>query len=321
MDIKNRNPQVTAVVVTYQSAAALSATLPATHRCYQAGLMDCIFVDNDSHDTTAQLLGQEARWADVVLTGVNNGFGRGCNIGLAKVATPYTLFLNPDAQIEPDAVAHMVAFLDAHPGVGIVGPATLCGDAQATRYQGTGPLPTPWSVVRRVMPLLPFKSDLAPILPGAAPFKTQWVCGAIILMRTDLARRLKGFDPRFFLYWEEMDLCRRAGAMGFETWAIGTAQAQHICGASSTVDDTQIFGCIGKHFYESRYYYMTKHHGRLAATVADAVEFALLAARTLLDVCLGKGSARLRPRLQTTLFSQPKPLSDAEKHIYQVTPL
>lgn len=313
MDSNNRSPKVTAVVVTYQSAAALEATLPATRRCYQAGLMDCVFVDNASRDTTHQLLNTESHWARVILTGVNNGFGRGCNIGLAKVTTPYTLFLNPDAQIEPEAVAHMVGFLDLHPAVGIVGPATLCGDGQTERYQGTGKLPTPWSIVRRVMPLLPFKSDLTPIVPGAAPFKTEWVCGAIILIRTELAQRLQGFDPRFFLYWEEMDLCRRAAAMGFETWAIGTAQAQHICGASSTVDDTQIFGCIGKYFYESRYYYMIKHHGWLAATVADFFEFSLLATRTLLDLCLGKGSVRLRPRLQTPLFSQPAPFANIEK--------
>lgn len=314
MDISNRTPKVTAVVVTYQSAAALEITLPATRRCYQAGLMDCIFVDNDSHDRTSELLGTQADWASVVLTRENNGFGRGCNIGLAKVTTPYTLFLNPDAQIEPEAVAHMVAFLEAHPAVGIVGPATLCGDAQTARYQGTGVLPTPWSLVRRAIPLIPFKSELTPILPGAEPFRTEWVCGAIILIRTELARRLKGFDPRFFLYWEEMDLCRRADAIGFETWAIGTAQAQHIGGASSTVDDTQIFGCIGKYFYESRRYYMIKHHGWLAATAADISEFTLLVIRTLWDVCQGKGAARLRPRLQTSLFSQPDPLVSRDAH-------
>ena len=314
MNTQNRTPAVTAVVVTYQSATALEATLPATRRCYEAGLMDCIFVDNDSKDNTSQLLAAESAWADVILTQKNNGFGRGCNIGLAKVATKYTLFLNPDAQIEPEAVAQMVAFLEANPTVGIVGPATLCGDGPTKRYQGTGVLPTPWSIVKRVMPLVPFKSDLVPILPGTAPFKTEWVCGAILLIRTELAHRLNGFDPRFFLYWEEMDLCRRAATMGFDTWAMGTAQAQHICGASSTVDDTQIFGCIGKYFYESRYYYMIKHHGWLAATLADVSEFALLAVRTLVDVCLGKGSARLRPRLQTSLLSQPKPLTNKDAY-------
>jgi hypothetical protein len=80
------------------------------------------------------------------------------------------------------------------------------------------------------------------------------------------------------------------------------------------VDDTQIFGCIGKYFYESRYYYMIKHHGWLAATLADVSEFALLAVRTLVDVCLGKGSARLRPRLQTSLLSQPKPLTNKDAY-------
>lgn len=306
MNTKNRTPSVTAVVVTYQSAAALQATMPATRRCYQSGLMDCVFVDNDSKDNTSQLLAAESNWADVILTHKNNGFGRGCNIGLAKVATKYTLFLNPDAQIEPEAVAQMVAFLEAHPTVGIVGPATLCGDGPTKRYQGTGVLPTPWSIVKRVIPLVPFKSDLEPIFPGTAPFKTEWVCGAIILIRTELAQRLNGFDPRFFLYWEEMDLCRRAAALGFETWAIGTAQGRHICGASSTEDDTQIFGCIGKYFYESRRYYLIKHHGWVAATAADTTEFVFLSIRTFFDVCQGRGWSRLRPRLQTALFKQPE---------------
>lgn len=300
-------PRVTAVVVTYQSAATVDNLLVAAKRCHDANALDFVFVDNDSKDATPEILLKQSDWAQVIITGKNNGFGRGCNIGLAKVNTPYTLFLNPDANIEPKDVNEMLAFMDSHPNVGIVGPATLCGEADGQKsLQGTSSLPTPWTVFRASVPLLPSINDLNRIVPGSEPFQTGWVCGAVYMIRTDLARRLGGFDPRFFLYWEEMDLCHRASDVGFETWAVGSAIANHICGASSTDDDTRISGCIGKDFYQSRRYYMIKHHGWLAATLAELGEYVFLWVRAFADVLRGKGISRVRPRLQAPLFSQPE---------------
>jgi len=297
-------PKVTAVVVTYQSAGTLDALFEAARRCRDAKVLDFVFVDNGSKDATPHILAKQTDWADVVITGVNNGFGRGCNIGLDKVKTPYTLFLNPDAQIEPEAIETMVAFMDAHPHVGIVGPATQVEEQH--EYQATSSLPTPWSVFRASVPLLNSAGDARTILPGSEPFPTGWVCGAVLMIRTDLARQLGGFDPRYLLYWEEMDLCHRVADAGYQTWALGSALANHICGASSVDDESRIAGCIGEHFYQSRRYYMIKHHGWLAATLAELGEFAFLCLRTCADVLRGKGMARIRPRLQATLLSQPK---------------
>ena len=126
------------------------------------------------------------------------------------------------------------------------------------------------------------------------------------MIRTELMKRLNGFDPRFFLYWEETDVCQRAEETGFETWALGTALAHHVGGASSLPDDTRIWGCIAKHYFQSRYYYMVKHHGRMAATIAEVGEFVLLGMRSLVDVARGRGLYRLRPRMQAPLLSQPE---------------
>ncbi len=301
-----RAAKATAVVVTYQSADTLEALFTAAHKCCDANALQFVFVDNDSKDATPQILQKQVDWAEVVLTGKNNGFGRGCNIGLAKVTTPYTLFLNPDAQIEPEEIEKLVDFMDSHPNVGIVGPATACG--AEGRLQGTSALPTPWTVFRASIPLLPPLTATQSILPGMAPFRTGWVCGAVFLIRTDLARRLGGFDPRFFLYWEEMDICHRASDIGFETWAVGNVMAKHICGASSTDDDTRISGCIGKDFYQSRRYYMIKHHGWFATTIAEFGEYVFLLVRVISDVLRCKGLARIRPRMQARLFSQPDEL-------------
>lgn len=296
---------VTAVIVTYRSAHTIGRTLAAVRRSYDEGLLDVVIVDNASSDATPQILRRERHWARIVFSGANNGFGRGCNIGFAYVRSPYTLFLNPDAVIEPDALRKLLVFMQTNPWVGIAGPAILCGDDERHPVlQHTGPCPTPWSVVRDAAPFLRRRSSAVGIVPGAAPMGTGWVCGAVLMIRSALMRRLEGFDPRFFLYWEEIDLCKRAAQAGFETWAVGKAVAGHIIGASSR-GAPRLNSAVAKHYYQSRYYYMKKHHGRLAAIAAELGEFVLLSLESAADALRGRGLERLRPRLQAALLSLP----------------
>jgi GT2 family glycosyltransferase len=297
---------VTAVVVTYQSAATIGGALAALKRCQEARLLDTVIVDNDSSDATREIVEREGCWPRALFTGRNNGFGRGCNIGSAQVTTPYTIFINPDAVVEPDAIRTMVQFLERNPKAGIVGPAIVEGaDGRGGELQMTGDRPTPASVVRAVLPLPGRPGALRPIAPGSQPIRTGWVCGAVLMIRTELLRQLGGFDPRFFLYWEEMDLCRRAEAAGFDIWAVGSAVARHVGGASSSDDDACISGCIARHYLQSRYYYMSKHHGLLAASAAEIAELVLLSLRTIVDAARGRGLNRLRTRLQAPLLSMP----------------
>lgn len=308
MPDSTRLPPVTAVVVTYQSAPTIGPALAALRRCHDADLADVVFVDNDSRDQTLDILAREANWARVIATGVNNGFGRGCNIGAEQSASPYTIFVNPDAVLEPEALREMLHFMDGHPEAGICGPAIIEGEALdgSGTLQMTGMRPTPASQLFDALPLMPRLKRMRPIEPGQAPFATGWVCGAVLLIRTDLLRRLGGFDPRFFLYWEETDLCRRAEDLGYSVWAVGDAVARHVGGASSDADASRIGGCIARHYLESRHYYMRKHHGRVAAAVLELGEFLLLGLRTLVDVARGRSADRLRPRLQARLFSLPE---------------
>jgi GT2 family glycosyltransferase len=123
-------------------------------------------------------------------------------------------------------------------------------------------------------------------------------------------RQLRGFDPRFFLYWEETDLCRRAQDAGFEVWALGAAVAHHVVGESSRGEDARFGRSIAKHYYQSRYYYMVKHHGVLAATSAELAEFLLLGAEAFLDLVRARGLSRLRPRLKAAPLTMPERISD-----------
>jgi N-acetylglucosaminyl-diphospho-decaprenol L-rhamnosyltransferase len=295
---------ITAIIVTYQSARTIGDALAAARRCHDAGLLELVVVDNASRDATPGILASQAGWARVLLEATNHGFGRGCNLGLAHVRSPYTLFLNPDAAIEPRALRTMLEFLEQRPDAGIVGPATLCGNKDHPELQPTGPYPTPWSLVREAAPFLRRRSSAVTIVPGAPPMRTGWVCGAVLMIRSSLVQQLGGFDPRFFLYWEEIDLCRRAEQAGFGNWALGTAVAHHVVGASSA-GVPRVGAAVARHYYQSRYYYMAKHYGWPAATAAEVAEFVLLGLESVADSLRGRGLRRLRPRLQAALLSLP----------------
>ena len=121
-----------------------------------------------------------------------------------------------------------------------------------------------------------------------------------------MLQRLGGFDPRFFLYWEETDVCKRVEDAGYQVWAVPGASASHIGGASSPEDGSRYAGCISEHYYKSRRYYLVKHQGWLKATLVELLEFQLLLALSLVDAIRGRGWGRLLPRLQAPLFSQPR---------------
>lgn len=295
---------ITAVVVTYQSAATLGRALAGARRCHDAGLLDLVIVDNASTDATREIVEREAPWARRIYSDRNLGFARGCNLGFCEVTSPYALFLNPDAVIEPDALRVLLEFMQQTPRAGIAGPAIHEGD-DGSVLQDTGRRPTPWSILRDAMPGRRMQERSWAIVPGSEPRRTEWVCGAVLLIRSDLMRKLGGFDPRFFLYWEEMDLCLRAERAGFEIWAVGRAVARHVGGASVAEDETRIAGCIAEHYYRSRYYFMVKHHGHVSAAIAESGECFLLALRAVADVLRGRTAARLRARLRTPPFSLP----------------
>ena len=109
----------------------------------------------------------------------------------------------------------------------------------------------------------------------------------------------------FFLYWEETDVRKRIEDSRYEAWAVPCALVRHIGGAGPGDDETRIAGCTAKHYYRSRRHYMIKQYGRLATTLAEGLEACLLGLLSAADVLFGRGVGRLRPRLQTPLFSAP----------------
>ena len=295
--------RVTAVMVTYRSKAVVGDALHALEPAVRAGWLRVVVVDNASGDGTAEAVERAHPWAQLLRSERNLGYGRACNLGFREVRSPYVVFMNPDVILRPEALEGLVRHLEAHPKAGAVAPATrLPGGA----WQHWGGLTTPWTILSQALGRGVRGHRI--LQGGGASFRTDWICGAIMLLPSALFRELDGFDPRFFLYFEETDLCRRIGRAGYELWALGEAEAAHRGSESARqVDPTLRQGdCLSEHFFRSRFYYLCKHHGRGIAVLAEALE---LAAKGVHDVwrLLGSrgGGGAWRRRMQAPLFTPP----------------
>jgi N-acetylglucosaminyl-diphospho-decaprenol L-rhamnosyltransferase len=160
------------------------------------------------------------------------GFAANANRGIAATAGDWVVLVNPDAVPAPDAVETLLAFAVAHPRCGIAGPLMLYPDGswQPSRRRfptvaGTLARRTP---LRRV--LRPFERQRAHYLLDERPSKpvqADWMLGAFLLLRREMLDELDGFDPRFRLYGEDIDLCYRAAQAGWERWYVPAAVVHH----------------------------------------------------------------------------------------------
>jgi len=154
-----------------------------------------------------------------VLAGHGNvGFGRGNNLALAKVASDFHLVLNPDVEMDEGALAAAITALREHPDVGVVAPSVFGDDGE--RQYLCKRLPTLWVLFLRGFAPRPLRERYAQALEhyemrdviGEDFVKgIPLASGCFLLARTQLLRAVGGFDPDYFMYFEDYDLSLRAG--------------------------------------------------------------------------------------------------------------
>lgn len=217
-----------------------------------------IIVDNGSTDGSIEsVAGLEN--VEVIRAGSNLGFAKACNLG-ASVAgdTDYLLFLNPDAELGAGALQKAVEFMDSESAmnIGICGVALIDERGDVARSCARFPTPPRLAITA---------SGLDRIFPRLGTTMREWdhsrscrvdqVIGAFFLIRKSLFVLLNGFDERFFVYFEEVDLAFRASRLGMRTMFLSDAKAFHAGGGTTTqVKATRLFYSL-----RSRILYAQKH--------------------------------------------------------------
>jgi GT2 family glycosyltransferase len=277
-------PRLTVIVISWNTRDLLARCLEAVWRDGAALAPEVIVVDNASTDGSAELVANRFPEARLVRNPDNRGFGRACNQALAIASGESILFLNPDAEPCVGALTRLVEFLEARRDVGAVGPLLLTASGEPGLTYGYFP-----SIATALLPLLrplarllQHPSDLHALgvipakLPSDAPVRdVDYLCGAALVVRRDLLVRIGGFDERFFLYFEETDLCRRIHAAGLRVVLLPAARALHREGGSREKRG----GPALQDYYRSLNLYLRKHHGDAYVALVRASLLLALAAR------------------------------------------
>ncbi len=233
-------PSVRVVIVNWNAGPYLRACLDALARAEQRGylLRRVVVVDNASTDGSVAACQEATLPVEVIRNVTNRGFGAACNQGAEGAAEDLLLFLNPDAQPAPDALARAVDAMAAGTvsRVGIVGVRMV--DERGATVDSCSRFPDLRGMVgratglQRLLPaLFPPQSLPADELQSDRP--VDQVIGAFFLIRRSLFEQLHGFDERYFLYYEEVDLSLRARAAGHRSHYVADACCLHRGSVSS----------------------------------------------------------------------------------------
>jgi len=224
---------VDVVVVSYNSRATLRRCVaPLAGR---AGI-SVFVVDNASPEPATDVV-SDLPVATIELP-ANRGFAYGCNVGARAGRSPYVLFLNPDAVISASTLHGLVSLLADDATVGIVAPKVVQPDGELEFSQRRFPrLRSTYAralFLHRVAPTLEWADELIRS-PHAYESVAQpdWVSGACLLIRRAVLDEVGGWDERFFMYCEDIDLCARVRARGYEVRFDPSATVQHVGGASA----------------------------------------------------------------------------------------
>jgi GT2 family glycosyltransferase len=199
-----------------------------------------VVVDNHSHAYRANELVDEFFPGGICLLREGDfGFGRSCNVGADAIEADYYFFLNPDTKlIQPEIIARLFTYLKDHPKVGIVGPKIFYFDG---RLQETCRRFPAWYmpfVQRTALSQTAFGKRYADHFAmrdydHETTREVDWMQGSALFMRGDVWKRLGGFDDRFFMYFEDIDLCRRTKDSGYQVIYYPDVSLQHFHGKES----------------------------------------------------------------------------------------
>jgi hypothetical protein len=215
------SPLVSAVVLNYKTPQEAVRCVRALRTQTIADKLEIIVVDNHSENDSIGVLRVRLRDEPNVIileTPCNLGYGQGNMIGVRRASGTYLFIINPDNELEPRGLEQMIAAMEADPSIGIIAPLLVHPDG--TVRDSARRFPTPADILIKRTPLRSLfpervrhylRADEA--IP-AAPRDVDWVAGACFLTRRDLFSQLGGFDPRFFLFFEDTDLCRRMWKAG-----------------------------------------------------------------------------------------------------------
>jgi len=247
------------IIVSYNSRKDLENALRSLTEPPAAVAHEIVIVDNASTDSTPVYVREQWPRVRLIASESNLGFAQANNVGIRHTASDLVLLLNPDTIMTAAAVDRLVSIIDSRPDVAIVGPRIV--DGRGRPELSFGAMISPWAELRQK--LLVRGNDRGwPLITSRVERMTRqthlvdWVSGACLLIRRRDLDEVGGFDTRFFMYAEDVDLCAAVRARGRSVLFSAEPQVVHLRGQSAASAPDRVQNA----YRRSQLAFYAKHH-------------------------------------------------------------
>lgn len=231
--MKSANTTLSIVIISYNTKQLIQECLDSFYKHLPEDYQ-VILIDNNSTDNTVNMVKKQYSKVEIITNKKNVGYGVANNQGIAQAKGKYILLLNSDTIASIEAFHQLISFMETHENVGICAPKLLYPDGRI--QQNGGGLPNVWNIFS-----WQFFLDEIPILTHLyRPYQlrdiefymstqpTGWLSGAALLLRKTAIEDIGVFDPKIFMYAEDIDLCIRSHQQNWQVWTVAEAEIIHI---------------------------------------------------------------------------------------------
>lgn len=261
------------IIVNWNTREMLSNCLASLKEHSDSNNVKVIVVDNASKDGSSAMVRTQFPWVRLINSGGNIGFGKANNLAMPYADTEFVLFFNPDTIVFKDSIAKMVTFMESNSAVGALGCKMIFPDG-VVQPLGLQWFPSPFTELLSMLFISQRTHEgLRTYLPYIDPNKNSYVSklyGGCLMVRKSVLDQIGWFDDRFFMYCEDVDLCRRITDSGWKLYYLSDAEIIHFCGGAGG-ETSSNFSVLMK--CESISKLMQKYYGSIGAILYRLVIF------------------------------------------------
>lgn len=229
--------------------------------------VEVVVVDNGSTDASVEAVRSSFPWARVIELPRNVGFAKGCNAGLRTIRGRHALLLNNDTIVSAGTLERSVAFLDANPDVGVVGPQLIHEDGRLQNSIHAAPGLSTELLPKALLEWLFPRRHPSKRVPLAGPTDVDAVLGACLFVRGEVLASVGGLPEEYFLFLEETDWCWAIRHAGHRVVHLPDVRLVHLSGASSRRRDA---AAKRIEYHRSLYRFLEKRRGAWTARIVRA---------------------------------------------------
>jgi GT2 family glycosyltransferase len=253
--------QLSIIIVNYNSKSLIEQCIVSAQKATGNIEKEIIVVDNNSTDGSKKYLPTKFNGIKFIFNTQNLGFAKGCNQGFKISSGKHVLFLNPDTILSETSLVDCLSFFESHPDAGAVGVRMLNSKNKFLNESKRG-LPTPSASFYKLFGLssiFPKSKTFSKYYEGHLPEKennpVEVLSGAFMMVKREVFEKVNGFDERFFMYAEDIDLSLRINQAGYKNYYLGKVSVTHLKGGSTKYDSRYV-----KNFYGAMKLFVEKHY-------------------------------------------------------------